>query len=378
MIDTFRIESPPLVDWHVDELRTYLNTKMQVINATGEVAYEFTSGELQTSADYRIRAEIREYVWEGGRDWRRGGIRLAPVKVEAPPFLVIEGSVHKAIMRHNVHGGPVDPRVALRWMVAKLADVLALDLPPADLWVPVRLDVAEIFNLGSFEACQDFISTMNQSKYPRRTTANFNGQSISFSGTMTYTKAYHKGPEFGRHDRRRLANHMHASQVEELQEFANKILRVEVEIKRKKFQADLGQITVADLTEAYISAVFDREVARIFHEGNDSMKIVRRNKDVAARLSSVYDGRLSSVLFGTWMQLAALGEDEVRRSMSRPTFYRQRKQLQDAGVSWFGSDVMIVESAIPEGFRFQRGSQWHVSGESYEVQKALLPHRVVA
>jgi len=79
---------------------------------------------------------------------------------------------------------------------------------------------------------------------------------------------------------------------------------------------------------------------------------VRTHLEVSRRLEQTYTPELANRLFGTWLQLAALGERVVKDKMSRPTFFRQRKQLVDAGCSWNAADVRVVasSSAIPLGF----------------------------
>ncbi len=107
------------------------------------------------------------------------------------------------------------------------------------------------------------------------------------------------------------------------------------------------------------------------------MKTVRKHREVRDRLSEVYEPRLAALLFGTWLQLAALGEKVTREKLPGSTFRRYRKQLQDAGVAWHGADVRIVETAsvLPADFSPVRSDPRRVTGEDPRVVELLAPYR---
>jgi hypothetical protein len=129
-------------------------------------------------------------------------------------------------------------------------------------------------------------------------------------------------------------------------------------------------------------AIYDREVARLLREGYSTMKTVRKHHEVRDRLFEVYGDnlRLAGLLFGTWLQLAALGEKATRDHMARRTYYLHRKQLQEAGVAWHGADVRIVEvaSVLPGDFSPVRSDPRRVTGEDAKVVELLAPYRRVA
>jgi II/X family phage/plasmid replication protein len=169
--------------------------------------------------------------------------------------------------------------------------------------------------------------------------------------------------------------------VHELQERANRILRLETSIKARKLAEDHGgeKPTVAQLTQEYLERVHDREITRLLKEAQTDMKTVRTHLEVSRRLSSMYSPELAGLLLGTWFKLSALGEKEVKRSMSKPTFYRQKKQLMDAGCSWNSTDVVLMEhSLIPRGFSPVRRDPRRLVEESSKVVESLTPFRVCA
>jgi hypothetical protein len=155
-------------------------------------------------------------------------------------------------------------------------------------------------------------------------------------------------------------------------------MRAEVQIKARKLDDDYGhKPTVSEVTEGYLKPVHDREMARLIREGSSHMKTVRKQKDVLQRLHSLHDQRLAGVLFGTWFQLSTLGEGITRQHIARPTFYRHRKMLQDACVSWVGSDVLVLDNvaSFPQDFSPVRTDPRRLTGEDPEVAAKLAPYR---
>lgn len=378
MIDTVKVKSPELPAEILDRIADCLRTHQTVENSTGEVLTEFTAASLSGTFDHRTRVEVcREEIKSIPAILTRSG---KPEFFKAPcSHVIIEGSVHKAICGQNIAHGPEDPRAAIRWYAAHISERLGVDLPDGDGWQVMRLDWAECFDLGSFEACAEFVSQLRQAKFPRRKMVAFGNETVSTNGTTTGWKVYHKGPEFATHDRKRLRHHFTPEQVECIQSMADGILRTETAIKLKKLINDFdANPTVNRLTEAYVSAVHDRETERVIRESENDMNTVRHTQDVQRRLYETYGTRQGGHLYGTWLTFCTIPEEMLRSRLSLRTFYRQRKLLQDAGVSWFGSDVQVVSSAIPEGFSLRRSDPRRITGESDQVRKALMPYRTVA
>jgi hypothetical protein len=82
-------------------------------------------------------------------------------------------------------------------------------------------------------------------------------------------------------------------------------------------------------------------------------------------LNRVCGKRKANALYAFWLQLAARGEDVIRDEFSRTAFYRNRRELVDAGVSWLASDVFIVanETALPRDFQPLRDNVRHCRGQ---------------
>jgi II/X family phage/plasmid replication protein len=138
-----------------------------------------------------------------------------------------------------------------------------------------------------------------------------------------------------------------------LQRLANSRMRVEIEIHADKLDADFGyKPRVDEITDEYLTGLHDREVKRLLKEGKSGMNTVRLSKAVSERLNTFYGDTIGNRLHGFWCQLATNGEVECRKRYARTVFYRNRKLLTDAGVSWNCTDVKLIRSqgALPVDF----------------------------
>jgi len=379
MLDTVRLQSGEIEESEACEIEACCVRRSGLEVGTGELLYEITMGSLEGSWDTRVSVKVLRSKW----------IRLEQtaehpeprsIKVACPPYVEVEGSVHKALMGHNVYGGPEDFAAGVAWLLDDLALRIGCELPPAPGWRPRRIDWAEIYELP-FDAMQTYIRGLNGAEYPWRGQVNRYQGGIASYGHRTGIKAYNKGLEFAKRDSKRLQSVMEPDELEALQQTANERLRWEVEIKAKTLCKDHEHLRrdprVEDITPAYLRRVHDREVGRLVREGEAEMKTVRKHNEVLERLHQVYSQRLAGTLFSTWMQLAALGEEVTSSHMTRRTFYRQRKQLKDAGISWQAADVHIDPrlSSLPADFRPFRTDPRHVAGEDPRVADQLAPYR---
>jgi II/X family phage/plasmid replication protein len=359
MIDTVKLVSPELSESDIERIELACTRRSAVHLGTGDVQYEFTTGSLEGSYDHRLSVKIERERWDSTR---LPGGRVHTRLVPCLPRLSLEGSVHKAMLGHNVSGGPLEPVLASRWLCHEVSERLGVSLPPGDFWEVLRIDWAEAYDLGSFEACQEYIEGLNAAQFPRRKVVRFGSESLMAGGSTTSVKVYHKGPEFSAHDWKRFKKAgLPESELIGLQAEANCILRLETSIKSRKLsELYNGKPQVVQVRQNALERLHDREVARLLKEAKHDMETVRTHHEVRRRLIQFYpdsEGRfisspLNSALFHTWTQLALVGEKEVRRFMSRRTFYRHKKMLAEAGVSWEAADVRIIprHSAIPTGF----------------------------
>lgn len=351
--DTIKLRSPYMDESAMRQIEQQCILRSGMHLGTGELLYELFTGDLLGSWDSRISLKPmrQEHVAD-----KNGRVRLEPCE----PYLLIEASVHKVKLGHNVYGGPDSFLQAARDLVALVEQLLDVALLPGDYWTVHRVDVANVFNLSPAQI-KAFFDGMQLLSFPRRSAKALKGSaSIYFPGKTTTVKFYHKGPEFKVHDYARLRGFFKAifthhygpqpdnleraeRKLRALQRLADRRLRVEVEIHSDKLQYDFGRNpTAAEVTDAYLQRVHDAEVERILREGKQGMDTVRTEEAVWRRLENQYPGRLAHVLHAFWQVMATRGDEKARERYSKPTFYRNRKLLEEAGVSWRGSDVVLV------------------------------------
>lgn len=381
VLDTLKLRSPFLSDDAASEIEGCLVLRQAIRCSTGELLYELTSDTLKGSWDSRISVRVQREEWVVPELVPSQRIKKAPkpqpILRPCPPYLEVEASVHKVMLGHNVYGGPCDVLSAATWFIVFLSESLGVGLPCASKWLVRRVDWAEIYKLP-YKAIEQYVHGLNNAAFPRRNVTRYGAQSLSAPGSTSTVKVYHKGPEFQAHDRKRLKPLITPSELALLQETADELLRVEVSIKARKLDEDFEHPpTVAEVTQDYIMKVYDREVFRLLREGAAAVQTVRKHRAVRNRLFETYDARLAGYLFGTWLQLAARGEQFTRENMNRATFYRHRKLLREAGVAWNGGDVQIIEtsSILPADFSPIRTDPRRVVGEDTKVIALLAPYR---
>lgn len=394
--DTLKLWSPPLPEQIASVVEHQLMTVQKIDGPTGLLMWSLTSGELEGSYDHRVRVLVKRKRAVavptlqmsdalGDRFKLSSSHRKQQVShlefVDCEPYLELEGSVHKALLGHNVYGGPEALLPAARWLVGECALQLGVELPDGAEWELRQADIAEVYRLG-FAGVQLYIRGMQGAEFPWRQgkKQTYGDHGLFFPGQTSALKLYHKGVEFAKHDGRRLRRLLSDSELVSLQEEANEFLRVEVAIKAPTLDRKYGhRPTVREVADEDLIVIADREVTRLVREG-DSMQIVRKHYEVRDRLFDKYSSELAGRLYGTWLQFAAVGEKATQEKLTKATYYRHRKLLQDAGVSWHGSDVRIVETAtvLPADFRPVRSDPRRVVGEDPRVVELLAPYRRVA
>lgn len=355
-LDTVRLKAPSMARSTVDKVKSLGESYNRVMNGTGEVIWEVTRTNLLGSHDSRIMVKP---MYEDCTRTQRGKPEWHP----SPPYLIVECSVPKAFYGQNIYGAIEDFQGACERLHDLLQRLLGVRLPPMGNWTVQRIDWAENFQLP-YQAVQEFFEGIYHIGFPRRRMQKHGKESIFTPGTTTTIKLYHKGPEFEVHDRKRLfmvlrnefhqnrppnapadwAHRQASRKVAALQRLANNRLRAEVEIHAEKLDYDFGhKPKVSEITPGYLQSVFDKEIGRLLREGKGATHIVRTSLAVRDRLDTLYSQELAGLLHGFWLALSTHGEEDTRGRFTRPTFYRRRKQLVDAGVSWLATDVQLIE-----------------------------------
>lgn len=368
MIDTVILISPKISDEVCNQVVKACQKKYAIDCESGEILYEFTAASLTNSADNRISLQIKDY------DWIKGSNDVTASKVDCDRYLRVECSIHKQMLGHNIFGGSSDFKMCVKWLILHLNEVLECKLPDYKYWLVDKIDTTETYDLGSEKAVKSWFRHMNNAEYSRRyeKIQRYGDVGLYIPGSTTTLKFYHKGTEFWIHDRKKAKRILDFVQVNKLQDIANRILRVEVSIKSRKLKYLFGRRPfVAEIEDDLLKKIYDEEVNKILKGFNGDEKMIRKTEAVEKRLYEVYNERLAGLLLGTWMRLSTLGEKYTKSRMKETTFYRQRKQLLDAGITWLGTDIEIIDCDYPVDFKPVRGNECWMPYVLPEIQEKI-------
>lgn len=378
MLDTLKLESPPISEELAAKIEWWLRRRLGIENQTGEVVYERQSGSVKGSWESSVSVNVCRERFEMWKPPPGSTARPQPFKVECEPYVVFEGSVHKAMIGHNVCGGPVDLAASVSWFVGDFGARVGHELPHWSEWFVLQIDWTEVFEFSEYAGVSQYIHALAIARYARRKPRRYGDETVMFPGTTTAMKFYHKGPEFEQNGHKKLATATNAAYAEQVQRKANNLLRVEVSIKSKKLKSQYGgNPHPQDVSPQWVTSLFMVEVARVLKEGASDMEWIRNANEVEARLYEVYGAKLAGTLLGTWHRLAAHGDTAVRARLTKATYYRHRQQLADVGVSWISTDVYVREnSLIPRGFYPSLTDPRRVTGQDPLVSECLMGHPV--
>lgn len=350
MIDTIRIKSPYISHDIAEDIKNQCSLKQEINLKNGDVVYQITTYKLKNTYDSRVSIRLMTEEWVTKYDFNV--MKNVTYLVECEPYLIVECSLHKFVLGHNVYGGSDNLDLQLKYLIYRLNVEFNIELPCYKTWNIIRLDYAIIFEFEAADDVKKYIETLNNTVYSRRKSLKFNNTGCYFPGSTTTLKFYHKGSEFYKHDYKRLKYYMNDFELIQLKYKADKILRIEVEIKNRKLKHDFekDKIFVDDIKIDYLRDIMKTEINKILKLTDDDIKVVRKVVEVRNRLEVKYNSSLANNLMGLWYQLTLFSEDEVKKTMSKSTFYRQRKQLIEAGVTWIGSDVVLVENIESDYF----------------------------
>jgi len=335
MIDTIRVESPSIDDAVYRYLKDISVEKLQIDNATGNIHYCFTNYELDGSFDYRIMLSIKTEKWQ--RFYSASVCKFVTDLLPCDPYLVIEFSIHKFFVGHNLKNGFNDLSDKFKLFIEFLESTLNVTLPDYRNWILTRLDFALTFKINNVE---DYFKYLKNCTYPRRKTFSYD-TSMMWVGSTTTVRVYSKEHEFKKHDLNRLKNNMNFDIID-LVNTSKNMIRAEVQIRKKKLiDINGGKImTINDYDYNKIIKLYDEEILKVYRIRENNIKYNKAD-DVMQILLENYTKNRANTLFSFYTQMQIFDESKVRESVSRASFYRYRKELIDLGIDLKNSNIKI-------------------------------------
>lgn len=373
MYDTIEIVSPKMPEKIIHMIRNKVDYLQKIDGETGELMWQITSTELEGSFDARLSIRI----WSDTR-------------------IKISGSVHKFLLGHNVFGGPCDIKACCRYLVLLVQSRLGISLPLWHLWEASRVDITHTFNLGDQKKCYEYFEIIKKCSYPRRE-PDIRGHYIAWASKNTCIKFYHKGDEFRKHDYVRLKKAVDKVEgwtdehLELLKEISQKLIRVEVEVRKRQMKYDKINTSCGCLSDEYFNEVYHRELLKVMKEGESDMDIVRDIQSVRDRLYEFYPERKAKNLMKTWNSIQMEGVEKIKASVCRTTWYTYEKELTRVGISLEGN-IDVRQKYYGDGliafdgrkafnvydFVPMPGNRFHVDGVFCDINKAILQLEVGA
>lgn len=365
-LDTVKLRSVSIPESLAEKLDVLTVERLSFDHREGVTLYSFKKGSQAGSWDSTVAFEVKR------EEWKLHSGKAHPQLTACDPFLEIEFSIHKFFRGQNVVGGFGDAPSMIPTALKLISEMLTGDpdaFPDSSRWMVCRIDWAENFRLGK-KAVAEFFAHVHQAVFPRRDQKMSKyHDGLYFPGSTTTLKFYGKGSEFKAHDAKRLmkarltaARLIHDEYpdqyawarrgVQALQRLADATVRVEVEIHADKLRKDFGKLPqIHQLTDEYLKSIWEAEAFKVLREKDTEMETVRESDAVHRRLLALHSKRKANNLHSFWQSMSLDGEAFCKRKFAEKTFYRNRKDLIESGVSWLGTNLAVVETAKVLTFR---------------------------
>lgn len=313
MIDTLKLLIPIQEIELVEKLEGNLTRFRKEDLKKGETIFEFHSSNVELGS-YRRNVMIKS--------------------TRNPLGIFIELSFAKYAKGNNVemiHAHEL-PAVAEK-LYTELCQHLDYALPPINTWPVYRLDVCYNWLLKNHDDAVYAMDFIQRIDYPRKKKHTWN-TSVMYVGTEYTIKFYLKGDEFLKHDFKEIGN-VNEDRAYELQQWAKRILRFEVGLRRTYLNQFLGlkDTFISDISDdAVILDTLNHYLDRVFFYINPTstseaevIDILRRNysKTKAMNLFVFYKGYFFD------QKIKGMYEGG---GLDRSTIYRHKKALKALGI----------------------------------------------
>lgn len=263
-----------------------------------------------------------------------------------PQGFFVEFSVPKYVKGNNVEMlHPEQLRPAMERLYTELCVHMEHELPHFTTWPVYRLDICYNWILKNYEEAQHSIDFIKLIDFPRKKKHVWD-TSVMYQGTAYTVKFYLKGPEFQRNDFKKV----NSDEAPVLQEWANKILRFEIALKRIYLEEFLGldKVYIDDLTDIekteemliyYLDKVFK-------YTNNQTMENAAIKNILFSHFSNAKATRLYSFYKDFYFN------DEMKTmymhgGLNRSTIYRNKRDLKAVGIGiskeLIGHDTSALE-----------------------------------
>ena len=331
MIDTIKIYSEIDKETY-DKINSLSIIKTSYNKSDGEIYYEIINDHLDGSFDSRLSVRV-----SCGSKYNFKDLGYC---------IEIEGSYHKIVKGYNSHNGYYDLQFISDSLIKMVELSYSVELPSIDKWYLQRCDIAICYNLKNQKNVKSYINSLSRCKYPRRNAKFYYNESIYLSGTTTTLKIYNKFLEFKKHDFKKFIDT--DFNLENYMKEIFGFIRFECEVKKKKLKQlfnNVEHIKIIDVNYEILRNVWSEEFMKIIKYVDNDMKIVRRREDVYQRLMDIFKPSKACRLYNFYCAIQLNGEDVVKNTTPKDTFYRNTKELKFAKID-FSQSYRVEEEEI--------------------------------
>ncbi len=294
--------------------------------------------ELNDYARERLqRSQSRIFCLDsdGSLVWERTGRKTVrsdshQITMEMDSHFTIYGSPARVGLERvdNVFGSG-DPVECAGRMIRFVEQCHGVQLPDYTKWKCTRMDVTHNYHLGELSnvlTALEMLRNVEGGRYQLQTSA----ETVYWSprSTRRSGKAYAKGPHM-----QYLAKRGRAFLTPEEMHDVNGLLRLELSLKRHFFARTIGkpwfELSAAEL-EAEHEAYFAELVGKV--EINE-MSDMRQQCIEAAQRLGLTEG-LGRAAYLSWNSIRSVGFATWKADTPKATFYRHKKIMQEAGLSY--------------------------------------------
>lgn len=354
MIDTlgfFVVIDRQTYDW----LQSRSILTQRIDQETGNIEFEYSNFSIHQSWNYKVMFRIDT------KSWQHDINAAAPVYAEGIPHIRFEFSAPKILWGHNLDScNKSDAFAAVRMVKDAFEKKFEVKLDSIFDWYCYRIDTCANYILDSAVQVKNYIRYLQRLDYPRRhnNKKTYGDNSLYFSSRQSTLKIYAKGEEFKAHDAKRFLDEV---EQRRLYNKALCICRFEVEhknrlryIKEKLEEQKIlvptfqGYMRVHETVEHFDEVTEMERIICKFLGGTETR--IMRNLDVFRLLKLHMSEKAARSMYAIYMLLVTQGQDEAKRQVSKPTYYRATKTFRELGISIILSDVERTDYFLDRGF----------------------------
>lgn len=306
MIDWLTLRCP--LDCLLDGARlavcTHGDRIQRICSKTGEIRFETSAWDSVRSDSHQIAVRVAGDLWIQG----------------SPARLIGDGD---AVFSSGASANQDVVGCAQR-MIAFVSHYFSCELPPHESWIVSRIDVTKNLKLGSLVEVRDALAIMRETSGGRYRASIPAGDTAYWSkgSTVRSAKAYAKGPHL-KHLGKKKDYTGRVYTAEEVAN-ANKILRLELTLRRKFFKENVWH----ELS----SEALDREWEKFFGQMIGDLK-VKNDSELFEKVIEVAPtpGQGKSA-YALWTLIKNEGWERARSLTTERTWYRNLKILKAAGL----------------------------------------------